>query len=159
MGCAWSRRATWKEWFCIQNKMRLVPARRRFHRAGGYIKVLWCTAWNAWKQTQKSQITAWISFGLDCRLMAASIQIRNAKLFGNHDNTNKMSESSVDWSGPNVEWKNRTIDEVRTICGRKVSGQKNVSESVRWGENLKLESLKSDSKIQVSCRKYGLTKQ
>ena len=40
---------------------------------------------------------------------------QNARLFGNHDNTNKMSESSIDWSGTNVEWKNRTIDEVRTI--------------------------------------------
>ena len=56
---------------------------------------------------------------------------QNARLFENHDNTNKMSESSVDWSGTNVEWKNRAIDEVRTICGRKDFGQKNVSESVR----------------------------
>jgi hypothetical protein len=56
---------------------------------------------------------------------------QNARLFGNHENTNKMSESSIDWSGTNVEWKNRVIDEVRTICGRKDFGQKNVSESVR----------------------------
>ena len=33
---------------------------------------------------------------------------QNARLFENHDNTNKMSESSVDWSGTYVEWKNRT---------------------------------------------------
>ena len=75
-----------------------------------------------------------MSLGFDRRLAAAPNQStdvdpdetgkQNARLIGNHDDTKKLSESSVDWSGTNVEWKNGTIDEVRTICWRKVSDYK-----------------------------------
>ena len=75
-----------------------------------------------------------MSFGFDHRLTAAPNQStdvdpeetgkQNARLVGNRYNTNEMSESYVDWGGTNVERKNRTIEEIRPICGRKVSGQK-----------------------------------
>ena len=75
-----------------------------------------------------------MSFGFDRRLTAAPNQStdvdpeetgkQNARLVGNRYITNEMSESYVDWGGTHVERKNMTIEEIRPICGRKVSGQK-----------------------------------